>query len=254
MGKYAFIGIYNSDMLVPIIPYTLPQLFFVVRFRTPIDNRPKKFKVRIERPGHPPFELDNTNLLSSPSSPPSKEARFWQVQSIVRIAPFEITEIGTVKVFVEDEHGDNYAGGLRLKVGVHPEASMPQVALTANLVSAQFRRLENSPKRDREKLALQLLAAMSSFIKHSGADLPLQFPDADVRILLDDKRVHVFFPELLEGVPQVAIDSGGNFDEATVETVDQFGFIAKFAPSAPVDLVFNYTVELQLSEKPQKKK
>jgi hypothetical protein len=247
LGKFAFIGVYSADLLVPSIPFSMPQLFFVVRFRTPIDDRPKKFKVRIERPGHPNFEIDNTASLSTPITP-APDAKFFQAQAIVRIAPFEITQVGTIRVYVEDELGDNYAGGLRVTEGVHPELRIPQIAGTAGLVAGHFQRLNQLSTDIRQKEACQLLEAMSAFMTHSGLPPTLQFPDSDVRLLLDGKRAHVFFPKPLDYVPAIEIETDGNFDAAEIEMTDEVGFIARFTPSAPPDLVFNYAVS-----KPPKK-
>jgi hypothetical protein len=43
----------------------------------------------------------------------------------------------------------------------------------------------------RLQVAAQLIDALSAFMKHSGVTPQLQFPDADVRFLLDDKRAQV---------------------------------------------------------------
>jgi hypothetical protein len=252
-GKFAFIGIYNADLIVPVLPFVLAQLFFVVRFRTSIDDRPKKLKIRIERPGHQPFEVDNTALLAEPMTL-GPEAKFYQFQSVARIAPFEITEAGTIKVFVEDELGDNYAGGLRINVGVHPEAILPQLAATAGLIAGHFARLSQCSTDIRQQAAAQLIEAMSAFMAHSRMPPKLQFPHSDMRLLLDDKRAHIFFSEPLDYEPKVEIEIGGNFDGAEIERVDRIGFIARFTPSAPADLVFNYSVTKPSKKKSPKKK
>ncbi|MCK1682157.1 hypothetical protein IVA87_22745 [Bradyrhizobium sp. 147] len=253
LGKFAFVGIYQADLIVPVVPFTLPQLFFVTRFRTPVDDRPKKLRVRIERPGHPPFEVDNTALLEEPVVTPGADAKFYQVQMISRIAPFEITELGTVKVFVEDEVGDNYAGGLRLKAGIHPEFAIPQIAGTASLIAGHFSRLAKCSSEIQEQSARQLIEALSAFMLHLQVPPKLQFPDLDLRLLLDDRRAHIFFPEPLDYTPSVEIEPTGNFDEVEIESVDRFGFIIKFAPTAPADLAFNYSLGKQ-THKPGRRK
>lgn len=145
--------------MVPVLPFTLAQLFFVVNFRTPINDRPKQVKVRIERPGREPFIVDNSAPLKTPSTP-SPDANFYQYQTVARIAPFEIDKEGIVRVFVEDELGDNYAGGLRLKVGIHPELGVPQVALGANLIVGHYKRLANCPIHQISSISLSLMNAI----------------------------------------------------------------------------------------------
>lgn len=238
LGKFAYVGVYGGDLLVPKIPYTLPQLFFIVRFRTPIDDRSKKFRVRIERPGFEPFRPELPDVSSEPPTR-NPDANFFQHQAILRIAPFEVREVGIVRVFVEDENGDNYAGGLRLKIGTHPDMAMPQVAHTASLIVAQYERVSSNDQRE---IAPQLIEAMSSLMRHVGQPARLQFPNADIRILLDDKSVQVFFPEPLEFSPTIKLLSQNEDYQIEVATIDRFGFIARFYPSAPEELNFEYVL------------
>lgn len=249
-GKLAFIGIYSSDLLVPQIPFSLAQLYFVVRFRTPINDRPKKVAVRIERPGHPPFRIDHTPSLNEAVVPEGAGANFFQLQVIAVIQPFEIKEAGTVKVFVEDEIGDNYAGGLRLKAGVVPNEA--NLAGAAGLIAAQYERVSDASHQDRCELAEQLLSSLVSYMRYSSMPPKLQYPDRDVRLLLDERRVHVFFPQPTATIDKVRIEDGENFDSATVEAVDKFGFIVAFEPRAPTDLNFSYV--LADSPRPRRKK
>src|SRR5262245_37632852 len=102
------------------MPFSMQQLFFVVRFRCTIDDLPTRMAVRIERPGHEPFLLDQSAALPTQISP-RPDARFFDAQAIVRLAPFNIEQEGTVRVFVEDEATEHYAGGVRLKIGTHPD-------------------------------------------------------------------------------------------------------------------------------------
>ncbi|UFX41722.1 hypothetical protein HAP47_0020640 [Bradyrhizobium sp. 41S5] len=243
LGKLAFIGLYSGEMIIPEVPFTLPQFFFIVRFRTPIDDRPTKLAIRIERPGQEPFRIDNTSLLLQGTPPISEDARFYQIQTIARIAPFEITEPGTVRVFVEDEIGDNYAGGMRIRVGVHPQAALPRLAETANLVAAHYDRksLSDISENLRQELGARLMEAFSATLRHNQIPIGLSFPDLDVRLVLDDKRIRVFLPTPIDPTAtEVVVASGGNFDTADVESLDAFGFVVRFEPSAPADAVFAF--------------
>jgi hypothetical protein len=254
LNKLAYVGLYVGEMIVPSFPFVLNQLFFVVTFRTPIDDLPKEFRVRIERPGVDAFFADNTASLNMPGQAPTPESRFYQIQAIVRIAPFEITEAGVVRIFVEDEHGDNYAGGLRLKVGVLPEMKAPQIISGATLVAAHFLRLQNQAAGVRERIAYQLLSAFSSFLNHLGVTPTLPAPKDDIRILLDQKRIRVFFPEPISPPQSVSVLRGGNFEQAIVEEIDDLGFTVQFEPSAPIDLGFAFKVQPNTEPEPRKRK
>jgi hypothetical protein len=241
LNKLAFIGLYGSEVLVPTMPFTLPQLFFVVTFRTPRDDPPKILRVRIERPNLEPFVQDNTDNLAQLTPPQSEEAKFFQSQTIVRIAPFEISEPGVVKIYVEDEKGDHYAGGLRLKIGVLPEMQAPQIAAAGMLVAGHYKRVASISSEILGRVASQLLSSFTQYLTYIGSKPELQAPKADVRIQLDDRRVQVFFPEPRPFVPEVNVESGGNFERAEVISCDEVGCTILFHPSAPVDLVFQYS-------------
>jgi hypothetical protein len=238
LGKLAFIGLYAADMIVPALPFTMPQMFFVVRFRTGIDDKPTKFAIRIERPGHEPFRIDNTPLLSQ-SVAKTEDAKFNQIQTVVRIAPFETTEEGVIRIFVEDENGDHYAGGLRINIGVHPETVLPTVANTANLVVGHYERFASADDGTKRELAFQLMEAFVASLKHNRALIGLQFPNLDMRLVLDNEHVKVFFPVINEFKKNdLVIAGGGNFETGRVESADQLGCLVKFEPSAPADAAF----------------
>ncbi|MET4240704.1 hypothetical protein [Bradyrhizobium sp. RT10b] len=242
MGKLAFLGIYGTDILVPSVPFRLEQLFFIVKLRATIDDLPTRLVVRIERPGHEPFLVDQSDALPK-NFEHRPDATFFDAQAIVRLAPFEIEAEGTVKVFVEDERGDNYAGGLRLRIGVHPEASMPRIAESVVLASGHYNRLRDTAAPLRQKTAVELIEALTKLVASSGLPTALSYPDADMRLLVDNQRIHVFFPQPLEDERfSVDIEPSPSFDDVTIESADQVGFVARFEPSAPPDAVFNYTL------------
>jgi hypothetical protein len=248
LGKLAYLGIYSGEIIVPHLPFTLPQLFFVVRLRSQIDDPPQRFVVRIERPGMEPFTLDQSGA-ALPTTLPPVGATYFDAQAIIRIAPFEIQTEGTVKVFVEDESEDNYAGGIRLKMGVHPEIRLPQVAGASTVVVGHYNRLKDVPVALRQQTAAELVEALSSFISYSGLPTMLQFPEADVRLLLDNERMHVLFPRPRDDdAYNVEIEPTATFDSWKIEEANRIGFIVKFEPSAPADALINY----KIVERPKK--
>ncbi len=241
LGKLAYVGLYNGEILLPAIPFTLQQLYFVVSFRTAIGDPPTKFKIRIERPGFPDLEVDHSSrLVSLPSIGP--DSRFFQAQAVVQIAPMEFINTETIRVFVEDEIGDNYAGGLRVKTGVHPELSAPQISHLTQLVAAHYERLADSENRVREVSAVKLLNATAAFLKSAGINLVLPNPEQGLNISLDDKRIQVFFPKPLSTVPKITISPSERYSSAIVESVDRIGFVAAFEPTAPSDSLFDYAI------------
>lgn len=253
LGKLAFVGIYGGEILVPQLPFSLQQLFFVVRFRAPIDDPAKRLVIRIERPGHEPFVLDQSAALALVAPPDHKpDATFLDAQAVIRLAPFDIDREGIVRVFVEDEIGEHYAGGLRLKLGTHPDVSMPRIATSATLAVGHYKRLSDLPRTDRQETATQLIEALSEFISHTGTPIELPFPELDLRLLLDNQRVHVFFPRPLDTASvQIEIEPAATFANWKIERADRIGFVVNFEPSAPADAGFNYTVSEGMKEFPE---
>ena len=213
LGKLAFVGAYGGDIMVPKLPLTLEQLFFVVRFRTPIGDPPKKLVVRIERPGDEPYIVDQTAALAATANPAPPDATFLDVQALVRIAPFVIRDNGAVRVFVVDENEEHYAGGIRVTIGIHPEMRLPQIAQTVALAGGHYKRLNDEPKQIRYETASQLIEVISAFVNNSGFPAVLQFPKADVRLSMDEQRMHVFFPKSRETDSyEIAIEPGPEFE------------------------------------------
>ncbi len=144
-------------------------------------------------------------------------------------------------MYVEDEHGDNYAGGIRLRVGVHPETRMPQIVGTATLAIGHLSCLANDPIEVRRETALQLLEDIASFIAYSGIPTTLPYPDQDLRLLLDGRRVHVFFPRPRENDSySVEMEPAETFEGCEILKIDRLGFLANFEPAVPSDAAFNY--------------
>jgi hypothetical protein len=243
LGKLAFLGIYGGDLVIPQLPFLLPQLFFVVRLRSPISDPPKRFVIRIERPGKEPFILDQSAAVQALRKDAPPDSTFLDAQAVVRLAPFDFEAEGVVKVFVEDEIGENYAGGLRIKVGVHPEFRTPQIAQSAQLAVGHYNRLSGATQSIRQETATQLVEALSDFVSYSGLPTILPFPEADVRLILDSKRIHVFLPIPRDtDAYKVEVESADRFELCEVDHKDRLGFILRFEPSLPADAVFNYTL------------
>jgi hypothetical protein len=253
LGKLAFIGIYGGEILVPQLPYTFEKLFFVVRFRTPVDDLPKRLVVRIERPGVEPFIMDQSAALDG-RTPRRPDATFFEAQAIIRLAPFHIDQEGTARVYVDDERGENYAGGIRVRVGTHPDLAAPHVAQAAMLVAGHYKRLSDAPPADKQETATQLIEALSASITNTGAATDLAFPEKDMRLLVGGNRIHVFFPKPLNDAPlTIELEPAPTFEDWEIERVDRIGFVVRFEPSPPADFNFNYQIiyrETETSERP----
>jgi hypothetical protein len=240
LNKLAYIGLYAGEMIVQSFPLVLPQLFFVVTFRTPIEDKPSQFRVRIERPGHEPFLVDGTDSLSAISVATAPDVTFYQLQNVIPIVPFEMPEAGVVRIFVEHEKGDTYAGGLRIKTGVIPEMHSPQIVWAATMAAAHHQRLLSAESSVQERGAFQLMNALVGFLRNLGIPPTLPAPKEDLRIPIDDKSVRVFYPHPINPTPRVHVEPGPNFDSVTVSDGDDLGFTAHFVPKAPVDQAFSY--------------
>jgi hypothetical protein len=239
LGKLAFIGVYGNEILVPQLPYTFEKLFFVVRFRTPADDRPQRLIVRIERPGAEPFTMDQSAALGS-YAPRIPDAKFFEAQALIRLAPFHVDQEGPIRIYVDDEHRENYAGGIRLRVGTHPDLAGPQVSQAAVLVVGHYKRLSLA---DKQETAGQLVDALSASITNTGMPTDLTFPEKDMRLLVGGNRIHVFFPKPLNDDPlSIELESAPTFEDWEIERVDRVGFVVRFEPAPPADSNFNYQI------------
>ncbi|WP_316158738.1 MULTISPECIES: DUF6941 family protein [unclassified Bradyrhizobium] len=239
-GKSGYLGVYSNEMIVPALPTTLNQLFFVVRFRTPIHDQPKKMQVRIEWPGHEPF------FQVQPVAPinPTKEGVFFQAQAVVRISPFEISKEGVIRVFVEDELTDNYAGGLRVRVGIPPELRLQQLAGGVMLAIGHYARLGSETEQVRERTAVRLIETLSDYLIRAQGSIVLPYPSADIRLVVDHQRLQVFFarPYNTDDL-SLDIEPLPNGERVVIEELDRLGFRVKFDPQMPADPEFNYSVK-----------
>lgn len=91
-GKRIFIGVYDENIIVPVIPITIPQLTFYSKWditETPI----KKFEFKIVQPNGK--EIGPIISELSPS-PPESKGRKAQIQ--LGVYPFNIEVAGEYKI------------------------------------------------------------------------------------------------------------------------------------------------------------
>ena len=94
-GKLIFIGVYFDNILVPNIPFLLPQLIFFSKWNTK-DIIPKKFEFKIIQPNKKiigPIEGE----IPHPETDTRKETLIIRVG----IIPFNIEECGEYKIQVK---------------------------------------------------------------------------------------------------------------------------------------------------------
>jgi len=127
-----------------------------------------------------------------------------------------------------------------MKIGVLPEQSLPLIGNAGILTAAHFQRVKESHPEYANRLADQLLESFTSHIRVLGQEPRLPAPDQELRVQLDQKHVHVFFPAPIDPPPEVVVESPGETARVSVIFVDELGFIAEFDPAVPPDLAFPF--------------
>ncbi len=131
-GKAIFIGVYDSDLYVPSLPFTLPTFSVLVTISSPVDMPLRRMIIRLyygdnllsEAP-IPEAELDS--LFGGVSEGQIEDTEVLSVLKVFRwavvlnISPFTIEEEGNLRVRVETDSEILPGGALFIKVA--PAAS-----------------------------------------------------------------------------------------------------------------------------------
>jgi hypothetical protein len=115
-NKLSFIGIYQSDLLVPTFPTTLPKLCVVMMVRTPLTRPFRELRFDLLR--------NEEVLVSSASDPKQLEQvtpdagsgeRYWGAMFVGAVAPFQINEPFKLRTRVTTESEILKGGALEIK-------------------------------------------------------------------------------------------------------------------------------------------
>jgi len=114
-GKTSIIGIYGSDVIVPITPIILPQLCVITKW----DISSGVFREIIFR-----LELPDGKLLGPVTAKAPRQIKGQRLTMHFNLIPFQIQILGTYKVFLKiDDEPDRKVGEFEIKLAPHKDLS-----------------------------------------------------------------------------------------------------------------------------------
>lgn len=241
-GKTLLIGMYGGNIIVPTLPAQIPKLVFLVKLRSSVDDPHRWMAVRIEIPGSEPsiserveFGKDLPSVLKDPS------IKYVETAHSVEFAPCELKEKGRIKVWVQSDKGEHYAGSVA--IDTTEDAGLSAAWFNVMAVSLAF--YSKVRKNSDRQLAQGLAAAIADFVADGIPDHVVKgMPDDQDCILeMAPKRFVVFFAHPRESVPKVTVLDLPEGAQAEISHVNQFGFAAKITPTDAAIKRLNFKVE-----------
>lgn len=128
-GKQSLIGVYNTVMYVPQFPVTLPKLWVVAAYTTPVNEPPASLKVRVLKNDVPLVDMDATpehlQQIANSREPvvpmPDGVPRVITSHMQVCFSPLVIEEPCFLRVVAMTDKGD--VRGLGLQIQQQPDAA-----------------------------------------------------------------------------------------------------------------------------------
>jgi hypothetical protein len=228
-GKAIYSGIYNTEIFVEKIPSILPQIYFVVTAVAPKNSIFTRFRVRVERPGLESYFGKDVELppqLNMAPEAQDPEIQFFRITSVVKIAPFEILEPGRIKVWVENDGPDIYAGSILIRPQAALESQAVNLQSLIRLIGfADSHTAELRENRDLEVFLREMLVATVPVAVRttlSQVREPIVAP-------LGNNRFAVMFHDKLEQSEKLKfINKGNPQTKAKIEHIATHGVIVSF--------------------------
>lgn len=133
-NKVSFMGCYQGELFVPLMPLALPKLCVYVTISTLVARPLKALTIRVDQRETKLVTIEiPSEDLARLAPPPQEDATRILVNAIVILSPFAITEPSEIRVVVITEDGEML--GPRLRIKVMPQAEVA-VAAPAEPVAA----------------------------------------------------------------------------------------------------------------------
>jgi uncharacterized protein DUF6941 len=109
-GKRIVIGMYEGVLVVPGIPFDIPQLNALIIVRTPADDPIERLSIGVEVPGRMP-QVRPAQIQSVPKGAPGTLITF---EFLLNLGPLTVDTPSLVKVYVTTEREEFLAGTLQI--------------------------------------------------------------------------------------------------------------------------------------------
>lgn len=128
-NKLSYLGIYQSNLIVPSFPTTLLKLCCILNVRVPANSPPKKVLFRLLRGDETIFEADVSQVESvdAPNRAPAAmvDPRVWTITSVAQLVNFQITEAAVLKSRAIVDGVELRGGALELQSAASLAAAAP---------------------------------------------------------------------------------------------------------------------------------
>lgn len=240
-GKRLLIGVYERDLIVPAIPFRLNRIMAAITAHAPKEDPFRVLAVRVEQPGQESRSIQ----IPKPDSRDKKkdpEAIRFSAKIFIPIEPLEITKAGTLRVFLDTDRGEVYAGGIRLR-SISDSDAQDDDLINLDAVLGAI----GHYRRARERNARDLGGLASSIVEFLVRSLPAAAiaggnPDLPTRIQVGSGRYHVFFAEPVAKVSGVRVTPAEPGIAATVREFDHYGFDLDLEPIPQRDIDFSIEI------------
>ena len=130
-NKISFMGCYQGELFVPLVPVVLPKLCAFVTVSTPVERPFKRLIIRIDQDGNTIANIETPSAdWAQPMSPSTEDVTRLLASIGVMLSPFSITEPGEIRVVVTTEEGEISGPRLRVKVAPQSEVAADAIAAT----------------------------------------------------------------------------------------------------------------------------
>lgn len=135
-NKVSFMGCYQGELFVPLVPLMLAKLCVQVTISTTVERPLKALTVRLDQGANQlaVIEIPSDDLARATPPAPEDATRFSASVGVM-LSPFTITEPGELRVVVITEEGEMMGPRLRIKVMPQTDAAAvptePPVAIAA---------------------------------------------------------------------------------------------------------------------------
>jgi hypothetical protein len=249
-GKRILVGVYGSSIVVSAFPANLRKLYLRVHVRSPIEDRHEIRSVRVERPGLSDFEKPFPDSEPTPSpqpTPPPEKSKFedegvvyFDSVMLFDIGPMELPEPGRIRVFVETEKEEIYAGSIKVMMPARNAGYLEPrdvgTALASLNLFAHARKMGNSfaAKLGRDLLDVLSMSSIASLPPPTEKMVPFRIGPNEFRIIFFDADIYKK-PFYVSDFP----------DHYRYETLDknETGITIRFSPAEPEVPNFRFDID-----------
>jgi len=230
-GKTIMIGVYNTEAVVPSLPFEFRELNLAIRVVCPVDEPVTINATKVFVPGkNDPIIIEHERSLSHPENEQRRELAKNEVlrghQDIkLTLNDLNIKAEGRLKVILDTDKGDLYSGALWIMSA--QEMRPPPMQADAVLASILlYRKLKSKNKKMAKDYLPKVMEVINNYVapeieNNLVADHPYQFE-------LTDNRFRVFSISKIDTEKQITFLGLPKNTKHKISDRDRHGFEVEF--------------------------